>query len=863
MHQDAAAEAALDLTGSTPDFDALLAEERECPWPVYQRMRDVQPVYHSPTQDAWVVTRHEDIVAVLLDGERFSAVNSIGIDPFARFPPEVQAVIDTGLERFPGLIEMDAPVHSRYRSLVNLMFTPRRVASLEPRVRDIVDDLIDGFGNDGRVDFLHAFAFPLPMTVICEMLGVPPEDMLRVQGLADGFRTLEAGTMWRLPIEEQVEVARSFVAFQRYAADMIEDRREHPRDDILGALLDARLDDARPLDTEELVSSVLHLLFAGTETTARLLGSMMVLLLSDRGRWQAFVGDPAQAGAVMEEALRLEPPVIYHQRTAKADVELGGLTIPAGATVQLVFASGNHDPAAFPDPEAFDTGRAGLSRHLGFGRGPLFCVGAPIARLEVRVALETLARRASGLRLVPGDVPRHEPHVMLRGLERLDLEFDPGSIAPRSIPPRDLSLRTNGAGTPTRMIPRGGVRMGYAMGPMAVDWEERYDFPGLRAKRVQRVRDELAATGVDALLVWKNENVRYLTSLRAQLLAGKESSLNGALITRDAGPILFCSSGELDKARGGMPWLAGIHPVPIMEQPELTAAFASSTLTPVLAELGLSGGTLGLDHASFSLIEAIRRELTRFELVDGDAVMQAARRIKLPEEIAVIEEACAIGDAVAKRAIDASREGRRETEIAGDAMQTLYHLGGEMAHVLTPYVASGEHMAPPHRITTDKVVRNGDLVFADIGAMWNGYFADIGRTTVVGKPRMEQKRVYTAVHESLMAGIAVMRPGRTTGDVADAIRAKVAEHDLAEHLFSLFIGHGIGIGSNEPPYIGESLPGATSAPLEPGMVFAVEPLVWIAGVPGGAGVRIEDMVLVTDGGPRVLSRVEYEDRLLL
>jgi Xaa-Pro aminopeptidase len=404
--------------------------------------------------------------------------------------------------------------------------------------------------------------------------------------------------------------------------------------------------------------------------------------------------------------------------------------------------------------------------------------------------------------------------------------------------------------------------MGYAMGPMAVDWEERIDIAGLRRKRVERARAKLAEAGVDALLVWKNENVRYLTSLRAQLIAGKESSLNGALLTAQDGPVLFCSGGELDKARGGMPWLSGIHPIPIMEQRELTAAFATTTLAPMLAELGLKGGRLGIDHASFSLIDAVRRALPSFELVDGDAVMQAARLVKFDEEIQLLEEACAIGDAVTRRAIDGSREGRREMEIAGDAMQTLYYMGGELPHVLTPYVASGEHMAPPHRITSDKVVRNGDLVFIDIGAMWNGYFADIGRTTIVGRPRPEQKRVYTAVYESLMAGIAVMRPGMTNMDVANAIRAKVAEHDLQDRLFSLFIGHGIGIGANEPPYIGESLPGATEIELQPNMVFAVEPLVWIPDIPGGAGVRIEDMVQVTDGEPRVLSRVAYEERLL-
>ena len=156
-----------------------------------------------------------------------------------------------------------------------------------------------------------------------------------------------------------------------------------------------------------------------------------------------------------------------------------------------------------------------------------------------------------------------------------------------------------------------------------------------------------------------------------------------------------------------------------------------------------------------------------------------------------------------------------------------------------------------------------DLVFVDIGAMWNGYFADIGRTTIVGRPNRRQQEVYSAVHAGLMAGIGQMRPGRTNADVSEAIVATIAEHDLADRLFSLFIGHGIGIGANEPPYIGESLPGATVQVLEPGMVFAVEPLVWVPDVPGGGGVRLEDMVLVTEAEPRVLSRVAYEERLLL
>jgi Xaa-Pro dipeptidase len=403
---------------------------------------------------------------------------------------------------------------------------------------------------------------------------------------------------------------------------------------------------------------------------------------------------------------------------------------------------------------------------------------------------------------------------------------------------------------------------GYARGPFGVDWEDRIDFDRLRRDRVGRAQEALAASDLDAVLLWKDENVRYLTSLRAQLIAGKMTSLNGVLLARGAEPVLLCSGGEIDKVNLGMSWLAAAHQIPIMEQRELVDAFVKSTLAPLLHELGVSEGRIGLDQVNYSLVESMQAHLPDLQPADGDAMMQAIRLVKSPDELAIIQESCAIGDSVTRRAIDATKEGRRENEIAGDAMQTLYYLGGEMAHVITPYVASGEHMSPPHRICTDKIVRNGDLCFIDIGAMWNGYFADIGRTIITGKPNAMQKRVYTAVYEGLMAGIDTMRPGSTNQDTADTIIAKIADHGFGDNMFSLFIGHGIGMGANEPPYIGETLPGSTTVAYRPGMVFAVEPLVWVPDVQGGGGVRIEDMVLVTEDAPVILSRVGYEERLL-
>ena len=403
----------------------------------------------------------------------------------------------------------------------------------------------------------------------------------------------------------------------------------------------------------------------------------------------------------------------------------------------------------------------------------------------------------------------------------------------------------------------------FAHGQFRVDYEDRPDPARLRAKRLARAREAMESAKVDALLVWKDENVRYLSGLRAQIIAGKSALLNGCLITRDHGPILLASGGEVQRARVLMPWIEEIHSVPIMEAAGLVQAAVSSTIAPLIKKLGLGKSVIGLDEAAFCQIEALRGALPDVELKDGDAVMQAARRIKFPEEIALMEEACAIAEAVTQAAVDAIMPGVRETDVVAEAMHALYRLGGEMPHVSTPFVASGERMAPPQRSASDKIIREGDVVFIDIGAMWSGYFGDMGRTVICGKPSRRQQDVYTAVHECLAAATKTMAAGRTNDDVAAAVRAVAAKHGLADNFISLFIGHGVGIGSNEPPYIGEALPGAETVVLEEGMTFAVEPLIWVPGVRGGAGVRLEDTILVTADGGRPLSRMGWDDRLLL
>ncbi len=402
----------------------------------------------------------------------------------------------------------------------------------------------------------------------------------------------------------------------------------------------------------------------------------------------------------------------------------------------------------------------------------------------------------------------------------------------------------------------------WARGTGAVDYEARVDMSALRAGRLERARAAMRAAGLDAVLVWKDENVRYLTSLRPQLIAGKSGLLNGALLPLEGAPVLFISGGDRDRAEATMPWIAEFHPIPILEEPGLIDHFVSEILPDVLARRGLARGRIGLDLVSKLLADALAERSGAVRWVDGDAAMQAARRIKSAEELVLIEEATALAEAVTAAALEQIRPGVRECEVAGEALRTLHRLGGEYAHVTTPFVASGERMAPPTRLATDKLIREGDLVFVDIGAMVNGYFGDIGRTVVCGTPSPDQRRVYRAVHDALHAGIAAMRPGATNLEVARTIRARAQSHGLERHFLSLFIGHGIGCGSNEPPYIGESFPGAAAVTLEPGMVFAIEPLIWLPGIRGGGGVRLEDMVAITDGGARCISRSPYAEALL-
>lgn len=403
----------------------------------------------------------------------------------------------------------------------------------------------------------------------------------------------------------------------------------------------------------------------------------------------------------------------------------------------------------------------------------------------------------------------------------------------------------------------------YARGGFNIGYEERVDLRALRAKRIAKAHEQRKKAGLDALLLWKDENQRYVTDLRPQIIHGKSTALNGALLVEGQDPILFCSGGERDRVDRTMPWIKEVHTIPIIEEKALVAGLVQEILGPVLERYKLTEARIGLDEANMVFLNALRHHFPKLQVEDGDTPMQLARMIKLPEECVLLEEATAIADALTATAIETVAEGVRECDVAAEAMRTLYRLGGEYSHVTTPFVASGEHMSPPNRICSDKIIREGDLVFIDIGAAWNGYFGDMARTVICGKPSRQQQEIYSSVHEGLKAGIAEMRPGRTNKDAADALIEAAGKYGYGGRFLSLFIAHGVGLGANEPPYIGETLPGAPTYEFQPGMVFAVEPLIWIDGVRGGGGVRLEEMVLVTEDGPHVMSRTAFDDKLII
>jgi cytochrome P450 len=394
----------MHVAGSTDPREDLAAPQfRDNPHASYARWRSEGPVRRVRLphgEDAWLVTGYAEARKALTDPR------------LSKEPQDARANSEAGaLDRH--LLATDPPDHTRLRKLVEGAFTSRRIDSLRPRIEVITDELLDAMSSVyERVDLIDALAFPLPMKVVSELLGIPVEDQ-------DSFRAwfgdLVADEGVIGPEREQA----SRVALARYIKDLISHRRDNLGDDLISGLIAARDNDDR-LCEDELISMVFLLLFAGHETTVNLIGSGAYLLLSDRDRWERLRGDRALLPAAIEEFLRFESPVeMTSNRTATEDLELGGQHIAAGDVVLVVLLAANRDPERFesPDEVRFDRPR---NPHIAFGHGIHYCLGAPLARLEARIAFDRLLDRFPQLRLaVDPQALKWRPGLLTRGLHTL------------------------------------------------------------------------------------------------------------------------------------------------------------------------------------------------------------------------------------------------------------------------------------------------------------------------------------------------------------------------------------------------------------------------------------------------------------
>lgn len=396
-------------------FNPFLPEHAADPYPFYERLRRSDPVYFSPALRGWILTRHADVAAVLNDprfsvdrnqSKIFQRVNALGsLDPaFA------EAITHN-------LLMLDPPDHTRLRRLVSRAFTPRMVERLRGRVESLVDELLEAQRDARQMDLIRDFAYPLPVTVIAEMLGVPVADRDRFKSWSDDLVTL----LDPLQATDGLEPAqRAYFELRDYFRGVFAERRREPRDDLVSALV-AIDEQGDSLNEAELVSLCMLLLGAGHETTTNLIGNAALALLRHPGERRRLQEDPSLIGSAVEEFLRYDSPIQATDRVATEDCDIHGHAVRKGQLVAVVLGAANRDPARFADPDRLDLGRSD-NDHLAFGRGVHFCLGAALARLEAQIAIPALLARFPRLE---GDTSALHWHrsIILRGVEALPVSL--------------------------------------------------------------------------------------------------------------------------------------------------------------------------------------------------------------------------------------------------------------------------------------------------------------------------------------------------------------------------------------------------------------------------------------------------------
>lgn len=400
-------------------FNLFAPDQLNDPFPMFAQARRDQPVFYSPMFDMWFVTRYDDITTVVKQPHLFSSAEAL--EATSVLPEPVNEVIKQGYLKFQSLVQTDPPDHSRVRAVFGKVLTPQRVAALEPRVRALTNELIDSFIEDGEADLISQFALPLPVLVICDLLGIPRADIDRVQRGNDGRQTLMGATS---PVEVMVAAAEDYVEYQRYFIEHLERRVHEPQDDLLTLLVPAEIGGSAPLTMQEAVCNAIDLFAAGHDTTTALIGNGMSLLLDSPEQMQALRENPELLPNAIEEMLRMEAPVRGLFRMTTSEVMLGDTLLPKGARLMVMYGSGNRDERQFADPDMFDIGRKDASKHMAFGKGIHFCIGSVLAKLEGRVAFEVLLQRLPGLRRHPSKPASRRPFLIMRAWDHFPIAWD-------------------------------------------------------------------------------------------------------------------------------------------------------------------------------------------------------------------------------------------------------------------------------------------------------------------------------------------------------------------------------------------------------------------------------------------------------
>jgi cytochrome P450 len=389
------------------DYNPFDPNVRKDPYPYYAQLRRDSPVYRIEALGVYAISRYEDVVWALMHPELFSSAG----------------FTNTQIHDEPTkmMIFVDPPDHTHLRSLVNRGFTPKMVADLEPRIRQLTEELIGRIAPAGETDLIADLAMPLPVTIIAEILGIDPAHKDDFKRWSD-YIVLDF--MGQMPAEVREQIQPDMDAFMQYFERAVTERREQPRADLISALVRAEAEQ-QALTPDEVVAFIVLLLVAGNETTTNLIGNAVIALLEHPDQLERVRADRSLVPNMVEEALRYDAPVQFLLRRAVQDVELAGTIIPQGSMVTVIFGSANRDERKYPDPDRFDVTRD-TQGHVAFGHGIHFCLGAPLARLEARIALEALLFRLPDLRR-DGEIEQIGS-MFLRGPQRLPLAFTPAAI---------------------------------------------------------------------------------------------------------------------------------------------------------------------------------------------------------------------------------------------------------------------------------------------------------------------------------------------------------------------------------------------------------------------------------------------------